>query len=101
MTKQTRKNYTKEFKVEALKLVTEGGYSLSQAAEGLGISKSTISKWKQVLSHKGDKDLAFPGKGRLNPEEARIKGLEKELERIKRERDILKKALAYFAEELK
>ena len=101
MTKQIRRNYTKEFKVEAVKLVMEGGYSLKQAADSLGISKGTLSQWKQILSHKGDKDIAFPGKGRLSPEEARIKGLEKELERIKRERDILKKALAYFAEPLK
>ncbi|AIF80982.1 transposase IS3/IS911 family protein [endosymbiont of Acanthamoeba sp. UWC8] len=101
MRKERRRNYTKEFKVEAVRLVTEEGYSLSQAAEGLGISKSTIAKWKRVLSNKGDKDIAFPGKGQLNPEEAKLKGLQKELERVKRERDILKKALAYFADPLK
>lgn len=50
MTKQIRRNYTKEFKVEAVKLVMEGGYSLKQAAESLGISKGMLSQWKQILS---------------------------------------------------
>ncbi|AIF81834.1 hypothetical protein I862_06400 [endosymbiont of Acanthamoeba sp. UWC8] len=48
MRKETRRNYTKEFKVEAVRLITEEGYSLSQAAEGLGISKSTIAKWAGI-----------------------------------------------------
>lgn len=95
--KLPQKIYTSEFKEEAVKLVTEQGYSLSEAARCLGIGLSTLSKWRQALVNAGhDRIEAFPGKGYLKPSDAEFKALQKEIERLKRERDILKKAMAYF-----
>jgi len=56
MIQTTRKNYSKEFKVESVKLVTEQGYSISQAARPLGIHKSTLCNWKNTISNKGEDD---------------------------------------------
>lgn len=94
--KLVRKNFTSDFKEEAVKLVTEQGYKLHEAADRLGISKSALSLWKRALLKEGDARSAFPGKGHLKPDEAAFKELQKEVERLRRERDILKKAMAYF-----
>jgi transposase len=94
---RVKKNYTAEFKEEAVKLITEQGYKLHEAADRLGISKSALSKWKQALLNEGNAKSAFPGKGYLKPEDAAFKELQKEVEKLRRERDILKKAIAYFA----
>ena len=96
MNQATRKNYSKEFKIESVKLVTEQGYSISGAARSLGIHKSTLCHWKNTINNKGE-DYSFPGKGCISKDNAETKELQKELEKVKRERDILKKALAYFA----
>ena len=96
MIETTRKNYSKEFKIESVKLVTEQGYSISMAARSLGIHKSTLCHWKNTINNKGE-DYSFSGKGYISKDNAKTKELQKELEKVKRERDILKKALAYFA----
>jgi transposase len=96
-TKLIRKNYSADFKEEAVKLITQQGYSLSEAASRLGISKGALSNWKKALLNEGNASSAFPGKGYLKPEDAAFKELQKEVERLRRERDILKKAMAYFA----
>src|SRR5688572_29754242 len=101
MSKSNRKNFSREFKVEAVRLVTEQGYKATEAAVKLGISSSVISRWKKQLMEEEMPESAFPGKGYLKPAEAEIKSLKNELEKTKRERDILKKAMAYFAEPLK
>jgi transposase len=101
MTGSRRKLYSREFKVEAVKLVTEQGYKPSEAAKRLGISLSAICKWKNELKAEGIPEAAFPGKGYLKPADAELKNLRNELEKVKRERDILKKAVAYFAEPLR
>jgi len=93
----SRRTYDPEFKIEAIKLVTERGYSLQQAADSLGVSKSVIAKWKQQYSAMGDVNMAFPGKGGLNPVDADKRRLEKEVRDLRIEREILKKAMAYFA----
>lgn len=95
--KRTQKSYTAEFKEEAVNLITEKGYKLHEAADRLGVSKSALSKWKQALLNEGNAKSAFPGKGYLKPDDAAFKELQKEVERLRRERDILKKAMAYFA----
>ena len=95
--KRVQKNYTADFKEEAVKLITEQSYTLSDAADRLGVSKSALSKWKQALLNEGNAKSAFPGKGYLKPEDAAFKELQKEVEKLRRERDILKKAIAYFA----
>jgi transposase len=97
MTINNRKSYDAEFKLEAVKLTTEGGYTLKRAAESLGISSAVISRWKKRLLESGDLKMAFPGKGKLNPIDEERRRLEKEIRDLKIEKEILKKAMAYFA----
>ena len=99
MSKKKRKTYTREFKTEAVRLITEKGYSIAEASRNLGVEYSVMRRWKQQLS--GDPDNAFPGKGRLKAPDEEMRRLKRELDRVKEERDILKKALAYFAEDQK
>ena len=60
-----RRTYTPEFKAEAVKLVTEKGYSVAEAARSLGIGETLLRSWKQALQTQGDQ--AFPGHGKLPP----------------------------------
>ena len=99
MSKKKRKTYSREFKVEAVRLITEKGYSIAEASRSLGVEYSILRRWKQQLS--GDPDNAFPGKGKLKAPDEELRRLKRELDRVKEERDILKKALAYFAEDQK
>jgi len=99
MTRKTRKSYSREFKLEAVRLITEKGYSIAEASRNLGIDYSVLRRWKSQLAN--DPEYAFPGKGRLKPEAQQLRDLERMLQRVTEERDILKKALAYFAEEQK
>ena len=97
MNPNTRKRYNEEFKVEAVKLVTERGYSLTQAAKSLGVSVDSISKWKKRLEETSSPRIAFPGNRNMNAIDKEKMILEKEIKKLQIERDILKKALAYFA----
>jgi transposase len=90
------KQYSKDFKLETIKLVTEQGLTQSQAAKNLGLDQSLIGRW--VRSYKSNGQVSFPGNGNLLPQDEKVKNLEKELRRVTQERDILKKAIAYFAE---
>lgn len=92
-----RRTFTQEFKVEAVKLVIEQNYTIETAASNLGIGASTLGKWVGAYRKEQNPDYAFPGKGKVNPDDAAFKALEKELKNVKIERDILKKALGYFA----
>jgi transposase len=92
-----RRTYTAEFKTEAVKLVTEQGYSFAEAARSLGISENLIRNWKQALLDQGEH--AFPGQGNLSPQEQELARLRAENKRLLAERDILKKAAAFFARE--
>jgi transposase len=94
---RTRRTYTPEFKIEAVKLVTEKGYSVAEAARSLGISENLLRLWKQALLDKGEH--AFPGNGNLSPLEQEVQRLRAENKRLLAERDILKKAAAFFARE--
>jgi transposase len=94
---RTRRTYTAEFKVEAVKFVTEQGYSVAEAARSLGISENLIRNWKQALQDQGEQ--AFPGQGHLSPPEQELARLRAENKRLLAERDILKKAAAFFARE--
>jgi transposase len=89
-----RRRFDKQFKVEAVRLVTEGGRRTTEVARDLGISVNSIYHWKCQLSKDGKS--AFPGKGHLKPEDEELRRLRKELADVKEERDILKKAIAYF-----
>jgi transposase len=94
---RTRRTYTPEFKAEAVKLVTEQGYSVAEAARSLGVTENLIRNWKRDLQAKGAD--AFPGRGKLGPHEEELRRLRAENKRLLAERDILKKAAAYFARE--
>src|SRR6516164_9777935 len=94
---RTRRSYTAEFKTEAVKLVTEQGYSVAEAARSLGIGPTLLRSWKQTLQSKGAD--AFPGQGKLPAVEDQLRRLRAENQRLRAERDILKKAAAYFARE--
>jgi transposase len=92
-----KKSYTPEFKMDAVRLVTEQGYKTTEAARNLGIHPSVLNRWESQLATDGKN--AFPGKGRLTPEKEELQKLRKEVQRLKMERDILKKAAAFFAKE--
>jgi transposase len=94
-----RKTYSREFKLEAVRLITEKGYSIAEASRNLGVEYSVLRRWKKQLAD--DPQNAFPGKGQLKASDQELRALQRELERVKEERDILKKALAYFAEDQK
>jgi transposase len=92
-----RRKYSKQFKIDALNLVIEQGYSVSEAARNLGIHPGVLRRWKSQLEAEGNE--AFPGKGRMSAENEELKKLRKEVKRLRMERDILKKATAFFAKE--
>jgi len=89
--------YSKEFKEGAVKLVLQEGGSIKQAAQELGVSGSAMRKWVRESPAKGGG--SFPGSGRLSPEDQKTRDLEKKVRRLEMERDILKKATAFFARE--
>lgn len=92
-----RRKFTPEFKLEAIKLVRERGMTVRQAAGDLGLHENLLRRWiKDVTVHR---EQAFPGPGRMRPDDAEVARLRRELARTKAERDILKKAIAYFAKE--
>jgi transposase len=92
-----RRTFTPEFKVQAVKLVTEQGRSVAEAARDLDLSESLLRGWKQALAAEGDR--AFPGQGHLPALEEELRRLRAENKRLQMERDILKKATAFFARE--
>ena len=94
-----RKTYSREFKIETVKLITESGESVSQVALDMGINENTLYKWVRTLSAKPAE--AFPGKGHMISEAEELRQLKKENERLKMERDILKKAMAIFSQDQK
>jgi transposase len=93
----TRRVFTREFKVEAVKLVRERGVSIPQAARDLDLHENVLRKWVRDVTL--DPIHAFPGQGQMKPEQAEIAALRKEVAKLKMERDILKKAAAWFAKE--
>ena len=93
----TRRKHSREFKLEAVKLVKERGVAAKQAALDLGINEAMLRRWIKELTD--DPHQAFPGLGNMKPEQAEIARLQKEVAKLKMERDILKKAAAYFAKE--
>lgn len=92
----SRKRYSREFKLEAVRLLLEGDRGLAQTARDLNINRTMLSGWrKQYLE---DPDGAFLGRRRRKAEDD-VEQLRREIEELREEREILKKAVAYFAEE--
>lgn len=92
-----RRIFSREFKVEAVRLVTERGVSITQAAQDLGIGGNMLGRW--VREAKVDQRQAFPGRGQMKPDDAEVARLKRELARTRAERDILKKTIGYLAKE--
>ena len=93
----TRRQFSREFKLEAVKLVEDRGVSVAQAARDLDVHQNVLRKW--MRDQADDPKQAFPGKGVMKPEQAEIDRLRKEVAKLRMERDILKKAAAYFAKD--
>ena len=85
-----RRNYTKEFKEQAVRLAEQNGYT--QTGRDLGVDRSLIRKWKNKLETNGEQ--AFPGKG--NPQDEEVARLRRELKRAQEENEIFKKAVGIF-----
>ncbi len=94
---KSRRKYSREFKLEAVKQVVEQGRLVASVAEGLGVHPSLLQRWKTQLETEGA--VAFPGNGRMSATDEEIRRLRKDLSTARQERDILKKALAYFAKD--
>ncbi len=93
--KETRRVFSKEFKKEAVKLVTEGGQGATSVARNLDLHPTVLGRWVRQLKDNGDQ--AFPGKGKLTLQEDEVRRLSRELVSVKEERDILKKVVAIFS----
>jgi transposase len=91
---KVQKTYTPEFKREAVRLAQTSGKPIAQVAHELGISDTSIHQWRKELSEHGSE--AFPGSGHQTAQEEEIRRLKRELDRVQKERDILKKTLGIF-----
>lgn len=93
----TRKKYTKEYKLDAVSLVLDQGYTRIEAARSLDINHTMLGRW--ITEFQSDDGHAFRGNGKLTVEQAEIRRLKDENRRLKMEKDILKKATVFFAKE--
>jgi len=91
----TRRQYSREFKIEAVRLVTGRGVSVAQAARDLDVHATVVRRWVREFGT-GTHDV-FLGHGQLKPDDEEIRRLKREVVKLKAERDIFKKAAAYFA----
>ena len=94
---RNRREFTAEFKREAVRLASEEGMTFAQVARDLGVGANLVSRWKQRFAEEGER--AFPGRG--NPRDEEIALLKRELGRVKRERAFLREAAAFFAKDTK
>jgi transposase len=90
-----RKTYTREFKLQALRMLTDQGLSVAEVARRLGVRDNLLRNWKKAATAQGPD--AFPGQGRPSPADDELRQLRAEVHRLRAERDLLKKAAAYFA----
>ena len=93
--KRTYKQYSKEFKEEAVSLVREQGYSVPDAAKSLGLASNILYRWKEKY------EAQLEGKILSEDERGELKQLRKEVKTLRMEKEILKKASAFFAKEMK
>jgi len=94
---KVQKTYTPEFKREAVRLAQTSGKPIAQVARELGISDTSIPEWRKELTEHNSE--AFPGSGHQTAQEEEVRRLKRELEIVKQERDILKKAISIFSRE--
>jgi transposase len=92
---KAQKTYPPEFKREAVRLAQTSGKSIAQVARELDISDTSIHQWRKELTEQSSE--AFPGSGHQTAQEEEVRRLKRELDIVKQERDILKKALGIFS----
>jgi transposase len=92
-----RRTFSREFKIEAVRLVRERGVSVAQASRDLDLHENMLRRWTKEVAV--DPAQAFPGHGQERPDRAEVERLRREVAKLRAERDILKKAAAYFARE--
>lgn len=92
----SRRSFSREFKLEAVRLVTEGGHSMVQVARDLAVRPDMLRRWRRQVE--GDAEQAFPGVGHPKGRDEEVWRLRRELERVTQERDILKKALGIVSD---
>ena len=90
-----RRVFSREFKLEAVKLMRDRGVAVAQASRDLDVAESVLRRWVRDVA--ADPAQAFPGHGQVKPEQQEIDRLRREVAKLRAERDILKKAAAYFA----
>ena len=95
----TRKKYPKEFKLDAISLVLDQGYSRSEAARSLDINANMLCRW--IKEHQSEDGQAFRGNGKLTQDQEEIRKLKAQVRRLEMEKDVLKKATVFFAKETK
>lgn len=93
-----RRRFGREFKIESVRLIKERGVSVAQAARDLDVHENVLRKW--VKEFASDPVHAFPGHGQMKSEQLEIERLRREVVKLRAERDILKKAAAYFAKDV-
>ena len=93
---KVRRDFTREFKIETVRLSYQTNKTLDEFAEDMGISRSSLSRWRSEF--RDDPQQAFPGKGQPKERDAEIAQLKKQLRQAEMERDVLKKALAIFSQ---
>ena len=94
-----RKKYSKEFKLDAISLVKDQGYSRIEVARSLSINADMLTRW--IKASETDDGQSFRGNGKLTAEQLELRRLREENKRLKMEKEILKKAAAFFAQEIK
>ncbi|MBM3313683.1 transposase [candidate division WOR-3 bacterium] len=95
--KRPRKTYTREFKLNAIRLTTEGGVPVTRVARDLGVNENTLHRWRQQLRE--DPQGAFPGRGRLRPQDEELWQLRRDNRRLRQENTFLKRAAVWLARE--
>ena len=96
VTKRKRNVYNRDFKIKVMKLILEKHQSVARVSKDLGVSQNTLHQWKKAfIEHSRN---CFPGNGKVTEHEAEVRRLKRELELVKEERDILKKAVGIFSE---
>lgn len=99
--RKPRATYTKEFKLEAIRLMTESGRPPAEIAAELGVRRNQLYKWKEQLDNQGEEALTSKLGRPFKQDQSELKTLRQENDRLREEVEILKKAAAYFAKELK
>jgi transposase len=96
---EKRRQFTREFKLEAVRMVSNGERKVAELARDLGVRPDILKGWiRQAEGRAGLKqDDVFPGNGKLTSKDEELRSLRRELEEVKQERDFLKKAATYFA----